>query len=277
MSSRPPDARGDPNRSPATLDCADYSRINRLAWSHLAQQGCDSSQPFRPGQFSNARRALDPTNSIPWDDIRSVMCLAAAGGQQAPLFASLGYEVVSVDICADQLALDDEVAARLGLTIECVEADMLDLSQLRGCEFDLVYQAVSACYVPDVSRLYTEVASVLKPGGYYRVEHWNPVHLQLAREPWNGGSYVIDKPQRAGEPLPWDYEGDGRAPVWHFLHPIGELVGGLCHTGYEILDFQESHRHDGAACEPGSHAHLARYLPPFFTVLARKRRREPRR
>jgi len=108
-----------------------------------------------------------------------VLCLACGGGQQAALFASLGYRVTLADISPDQLQIDRAVAEEYGLKIELVEADMLDLSRLHGRQFDLVYQAVSACYVPDVQRLYREVARVIKPGGWYRVEHWNPVQLQL--------------------------------------------------------------------------------------------------
>src|SRR5262249_38927681 len=104
--------------------------------------------------------------------VRQVLCLASAGGQQAPMFASLGCRVVSADLCPEQLERDASTAKRLGFEIECVECDMLDLSPLYGRNFDLVYQAVSACYAPNVAKLYAEVARVLKHGGFYRVEHW---------------------------------------------------------------------------------------------------------
>ena len=100
----------------------------------------------------------------PRPEERSVLCLAAGGGQQGPLFASLGLEVTVVDISPAQLETDREVAHRRGLAIETVEADMLDLSQLHGAGFDLVYQPVSALYVPDVPALDREVARTLRPG-----------------------------------------------------------------------------------------------------------------
>ncbi|MDP9121488.1 MAG: hypothetical protein M3O15_09000, partial [Acidobacteriota bacterium] len=40
-------------------------------------------------------------------------------------------------------------------------------------------------------------------------------------------------------------------------------------AGFEILRFAEPYRGDESA-EPGSPEHLAAYLPPFFTLLARR-------
>ena len=42
---------------------------------------------------------------------------------------------------------------------------MQDLSVLGGRAFDLVYQAVSSLYVPDIRQCYQQVVAVTKPGG----------------------------------------------------------------------------------------------------------------
>lgn len=253
---------------------SDYREINRQAWAHLARAGCDSSLPYGPAEFAEARRWLDTQRWIPWRQVNSVLCLACGGGQQAPLFASLGCQVTLADISPDQLEIDRDVAARNGFEIECIEADMLDLAPLHGREFDLVYQAVSACYVPDVRPLYREVFSVLRGGGFYRAQHWNPVHLQLANaNSWDGHAYRIAKPQIPGTPLPW-VERNGHAgetaTCWHYLHPLGDLIGGVCDAGFTILRFEESCESDPSA-EPETYLHLAAYLPSFFTFLARRR------
>lgn len=256
----------------ATRSSATYRQLNRRAWSTLARERCSSSRPFDASCFANARNILDPFGMLPWSQIKTVLCLAAAGGQQAPLFASLGCEVVSADLCSEQLDLDERVANWRGLSIDCLETDMLDLSALYGCEFDLVFQAVSACYVPDVTRLYTEVARVLRPGGTYRVEHWNPIYLQLADSAWDGQAYRLDRPF-SSTPVPW-YSGDnGDHAGWHYMHALGELIGSLCRTGFDIQLFNESPRDAPRSAEPGSHEHLARYLAPFYTVIGRKRSR----
>lgn len=193
-----------PFMSPLQADAAraaSYAETNRWAWEYLAARKCDSSVAYGPEEFAHAREILDNEAWIPWPRVRSVLCLAAGGGQQALLFASLGCRVTSVDFSPTQLSLDRQVAQQYGWTIECVEADMMDLSVLHGRDFDLVYQAVSACYVPDVRRVYHEVAAVLRPGGVYRVEHWNSLHIQLSQtEMWNGSGYCLAHPQITGQP-----------------------------------------------------------------------------
>jgi SAM-dependent methyltransferase len=253
----------------------DYRNINQRGWSHLALNGCDSSQPYGPQEFTQARKLLDHHNWIPWREIEHVLCLAASGGQQAPLFASLNCRVVSVDLCREQLRLDREVCDKYGLPIECIEADMLDLSPVYGRQFDLVYQAVSACYVPDVRKLYREIARVTRPSGYYRVEHWNPVQIQLSEEkPWTGTGYQIVRPQALRQPIPWvaadSTAGRSEATCWHYIHALSDLVGGVCDAGFNILRFAEDVRGD-VSSDPGSQSHLAQYLPPFFTLFARRR------
>jgi SAM-dependent methyltransferase len=160
------------------------------------------------------------------------------------------------------------------LEVELIEGDMLDLSALHGREFDLVYQALSACYVPDVRRLYGEVARVLRPGGCYRVEHANPVTLQLSdHEAWDGKGYRLVRPQQPDEPIPWTVP-DGDAPetpveCWHYLHPLDHLLGGLCDAGFVVLHFAERAAGDPSA-GPGTYEHLAAYVPPFFTLVAQR-------
>src|SRR5215469_11301052 len=122
---------------------ANYRTVSRDAWALLVKHGCDSSQPYGPEHFSFAKSWLDSQRWIPWKRVQSVLCLACGGGQQAPLFASLGCQVVLVDISPEQLTIDRQTAEQHGFAIECIEADMLDLSTLYGRNFDLVYQAVS--------------------------------------------------------------------------------------------------------------------------------------
>jgi SAM-dependent methyltransferase len=189
-----------------------YQEVNRRPWTHLANRGWPSTRPYGPHHFAHGRELLAPYGWIPWETVTRVLCLGAGGGQQAPLLAALGCRVTAVDLCPEQLERDRAVAEQYGVEIELVEGDMLDLSPLHGCEFDLVYQALSACYVPDVRRIYREVARVLAPGGYYRVEHANPVTMQLPDlDAWDGSAYRLVRPQVPGEPIPWAVPGDGEA------------------------------------------------------------------
>ncbi|MFZ0376436.1 MAG: class I SAM-dependent methyltransferase [Solirubrobacteraceae bacterium] len=250
----------------------DYLSVNRQAWSVFARRGEQSTRAYGDDVFAQPRACLDDEGWIPWREVRSVLCLAAGGGQQGPLFASLGLEVTVVDISPAQLETDREVAHRRGLAMETVEADMLDLSQLHGAGFDLVYQPVSALYVPDVPALYREVARTLRPGGYYHVQHWNPVQMQVAeRRPWDGTAYRLVHPQGTGEPIAWDHgldENGDAAVSWNWIHPLGSLIGGLCRAGFVLTRFAER-GHGDLRRPPGTQQHLAGFVPSFFAVLAK--------
>jgi SAM-dependent methyltransferase len=261
------------NAPPST----EYRTVNRAAWNSLARAGCDSSRPLTPEELAAAHEWLCPDDWLPWGEIRSVLCVASGGGQQAPAFAVLGYDVVVADISAEQLARDRATADDLGVELECVEADMLDLSPLYGRRFDLVYQAISSCYVPNVPRLYTEIARVLAPGGWYDVEHWNPTHVQLmGLGEWDGGAYTIERSQDESAPSVWtggtDEHPDEEICCWHYAHPLHHLIGGLGRAGFTIHRLVE--RPDGVLdAPPGSHEHLAAFVPPFLRIVARLRAR----
>src|SRR5205085_1623472 len=118
--------------------------------------------------------------------------------------------------------------------------------------------------------LYEQVFQVLKPAGYYQVEHWSPFHMQLLdSDAWDGTAYRLVHPQCPGVPILWessDENGtDAALRCWHFIHPLDHLIGGLCDAGFRILHFAEALQGDLSA-EPGTPIHLAAYFPPTFTI-----------
>jgi SAM-dependent methyltransferase len=247
-----------------------YLPVNRRAWAQLAESGSDASRPFGVEQILQARAYLDPDRWIDWAQIDSVLCLGAGGGQQSLLCASLGLRVTVADISPEQLALDQAAAARHEFRVETVLADMLGLGVLHGRDFDLVYQPVSTCYVPDVRAVYHEVHAVLRRCGLYFAEHWNPTHMQLEPgHPWKDGYRLV---RRYGDHAPhaWSSTGGDEAIVcWHYIHPLSDLLGGLGDSGFAIRRFAERGEHEPAG-PPGSETHLSMYVPTFLRVLAQR-------
>ncbi len=246
-----------------------YRSVNQAGWDGLKEQDPERWGAYGPAEFARARELLDRPGWLPWASFRTVLCLASGGGQQGPLFASLGYEVTVVDLSPEQLDGDRAVAKQYDLQLECVEADMQDLSVFRGRSFDLVYLPVSSLYVPDIRLCYQQVAAVIKPGGLFSSEHWNPVQMQVDEDTaWDRGAYRISEMPGTG-PHPWPQGALEEATSWHYIHSMGDLLGGICDAGFAIVRFGTWGDEQPSAA-PGSQGHLDRYLPAHFGVLARR-------
>ncbi len=218
----------------------------------------------------------DPAASIvddPWlpNDLtgKRALCLAAGGGRQSALYAAAGAEVTVVDISREMLALDRQVAAERGLNIRVIEASMDDLSALASVEFDLVLQPVSTCYVPEVAKVYREVARVTAAGGLYISQHKQPTSLQAEVRPSGSGYQLIEPYYRMG-PLPSVTSSPHREPgTLEYLHRWEELLGGLCRAGFVIEDVMEP-LHARANSETGTFAHRSQYVAPYVRIKARR-------
>lgn len=248
-----------------------FVEANRVAWNALARGHGSASTPWPTGTRDELRAWLDEFGWLPWDDLRSVLVLCGAGGQQAPTFAALGLEVTLVDLSEQQLAVDRRVANRRGLHIECLQADVHDLGALAGRTFDLVYQPVSTCYLRDPRACYRNVAALLPPGGWYLSDHWNPVQIQVAEQGgWDGGAYRVERPSGTGAGLSVGDPSTASDPQCvYFAHRIRDLLGGICDAGFVIERLGERGESDLNA-PPGSRPHLGAYLAPFYEVLARR-------
>lgn len=264
-------------RAGCYADARRYRVVNETGWDQLARESSAYSRPYGPAEFARATEILDPRGWLPWSRLDSVLCLASAGGQQGPLFASLGRVVTVVDISAEQLQLDAKTARDNGLRIECIQADMMDFASSLPMDrrFDLVYQPVSAIYVPDVRRVYRQVAMVLGPRAMYMMVHWNPTQMQVARDrPWDGEAYRLDR-TRYAPPHLWEKPPQDGEAVWtkcmHFMHTLDDLIGGLCESGFVVTRFAEWAPECTEKAPANSIEHLGQYLPVNFTILARRR------
>lgn len=247
---------------------------NARAWDALAAAGAALALPAADEAFGDPRGWLAAGGGR-WLPERldglEVLCLAAGGGKHGPLYAAAGARVTVLDLSAAMLDLDRAVARERRLDLEILQGSMDDLSMLPSGRFDLVIHPVSTCYVPDVARVFREVARVTRPGGRYVSQHKSPASLQAAIEPNAAGRYELAWPQGLARPLPPAAPSRLReAGTQEFIHSLSSLCGGICAAGFSIEDVSEpDHTQAGAAV--GSFAHRAAFIPPYLRILARRR------
>lgn len=256
----------------------DIRSHNRTAWDQKVDDRNRWTQPVSSELVAQARNGtfgilLTPTKPVPssWFphlNGTSTLCLAAAGGQQAPVLAAAGAVVTVFDNSPKQLAQDRMVAQREGLSIDTVEGDMADLSQFDDETFDLIFHPCSNCFVPNVLPVWRECHRVLRPGGVLLSGFTNGVRYMFDDERAENGilnvSYrvpysdldYLDRPHvrqivEEGQPL-------------EFGHTLEDQIGGQLNAGLIMTGFYED-RYDESAKDP-----LSQYMATFIATRSVK-------
>jgi len=251
---------------------------NRAAWDRQASEVREWSRPVDAATIAAAREGrwqvhLTP-RALPLDwlgDVRGrrILCLASAGGQQAPVLAAAGAEVTVFDLSDGQLAQDRAVADRDGLSLRTVQGDMRELQAFADGSFDVVFHPISNLYVPDVRPVWAECRRVLARDGLLMASFYNPVVFVAARDAQLSEQGLI-RPQYA---IPYSDLEDlepaareaklARGEALTFGHSLGDLIAGQLDAGFVIDRFMED-------WQPQPRFLIDRYLPTFLATRARR-------
>lgn len=251
---------------------------NQSAWDQLAAHDCEWSRPVSSEVIDAARNGRWSVRLAPGDlpphwlhtvEGRDILCLASAGGQQAPVLAAAGAKVTVFDASRKQLDQDQHVAARDGLTLATVQGNMSDLSAFPDASFDIVFNPISNLYVPDVLPVWRECHRVLRPGGRLLASFYNPVVFVGDRDPELIEQGLI----RPRYPVPYadirdldDAERDAkvaRGEALVFGHSLTEQIGGQIEAGLHVAGFEEYR-------QPAPRFLIDNFLPTYIATLALK-------
>lgn len=251
---------------------------NSKAWDKYANENIEWSIPVTSAEIEQARNGdwqvvLTPIKPVPRDwfgDIcgKDILCLASGGGQQAPIFAAAGANVVSFDNSAKQLEKDKLVAEREGLNIQLEKGDAADLSRFGDESFDLIFHPCSNCFMENILVIWRECFRVLRRGGVLLAGFNNPI------------AYIFDRVAEENEgilkvrhKLPYsDLESLSEAEknefiekkeAFEFSHMLDTQIGGQIEAGFLIAGFYEDSWTDEARL-------LNKYTPSFIATKAIK-------
>ncbi|WP_457583003.1 class I SAM-dependent methyltransferase [Ensifer canadensis] len=261
--------------TPTKLDIIDH---NRQAWDRQASEQREWSRPVTPELIAAARQGQWQARLTPGDlpkgwlpDIsgKKILCLASAGGQQAPILAAAGADVTVFDISERQLDQDSLVAEREGLALTVVRGDMCDLSVFADGIFDIIFHPISNLYVPDIQPVWRGCHRVLKTGGRLLASFYNPVVFVGDRDP----SYAEQGLIRPAYALPF-VEAEHLAPdlvrskiergeALVFGHSLAEQIDGQLRAGFMLAGFHEDR-------QPVPRFLIDGFLPTFIATYAIK-------
>lgn len=169
---------------------------------------------------------------------KRVLCLAGAGGLQAPLFACAGAEVTVLDLSQRMLDKDRAIAEEEGLDIRIEHGNMCDLSRFADETFDLVFNPPSLFYVPDVMPVFREVYRVLKRGGAFMMVSVSPLSYICD---WDGEAQCYKAVNR----MPYCSADHADQGDWvEYGHTMESYLGGQIAAGFVITGYRENQTED---------------------------------
>ncbi|KUF42397.1 class I SAM-dependent methyltransferase [Myroides marinus] len=256
----------------------EYLQHNQKAWDKQALANQQWSMPVSEELVAKAKQGdwdlfvlPTPIDKTWLGDVtgKKILCLASAGGQQAPILAAAGAKVTVMDLSVEQLNKDKQVADRDNLHLTIVQGDMTNLEMFQDNSFDIIVHPISNLYVSDVTLVWNECYRVLNNGGRLISSFYNPVVFIHDKDSKYGAEGVI-KPKYK---IPYAdlrdlsskevEEKQNRDEAFVFGHSLQDLIGGQLKAGFLIKEYEE-------AFQPNPRFVVDHYLPTFIATVAIK-------
>jgi len=237
----------------------DYLRVNERAWDEETEKGNHWTIPASHEAIMDAKAGkphifLTPDREIPSSWLEGLggkaLCIASGGGQEGPIYASMGLDVTVLDISEKQLERDKETAKREGLRIRTIKGSMEDLSIFKDGEFDHVMNPVSVNFIPDAKSFYRDLGRIVRKGGTLITAFANPALYMFDEKklmkgkmeikytlPFSASSSLSKKERKRIE------KGNG---TLEYSHTMEYIFTGLAEGGFHVTGLIS----DGSSFEP---------------------------
>jgi ubiquinone/menaquinone biosynthesis C-methylase UbiE len=220
--------------------------MDMLVEKQVCWSACATQEQMKDAKDGKLDLKLGINKSVPKEWIadikgKDVLCLAGAGGLQAPVLASAGAKVTVIDISKKMLDKDRLIANENCLNIRIEYGNMIDLSRFENDSFDYIMNPASLFYVPDVMPVFTECYRVLRENGCLILAAPNPIsYICEFMNDENGGSFY-----KAVNRMPYiSYEHADQGDWVEFGHTMEEYIGGQIACGFVISGYIEDQYDD---------------------------------
>lgn len=230
-----------------------FHNANRRRWD--AGSACWAHRADTRGIWKKC--CLDPSLALHSSELKwlrdvagkRVAVLGSGDNQVVFALAGLGAKVTSVDISEQQIEVARARAAVLGLQVDFIRADVVDLSSLGDAIFDVIYTGGHvAVWVSDLPLYYREAARVLKLDGLFIVSEYHPF-----RRVWSdsthglevGFNYFDRGPHRFEAGPEVLYPEPGELEQFEFHWTVADYVTAMLGSGCQLIHVEEF----GDTCE----------------------------
>jgi SAM-dependent methyltransferase len=266
---------------------SEQHQANRRYWNYLAEEWQrlrDKDQLWKicPSQPEAAfdGRALEMIQRFVGNLAGRQVCVTGSGDNYAAFaLGGMGTQVMSVDISEQQLEAAAQRAAYLGLEMQFLCADALELGQHFQTEFDLLCSSNGFfVWIAEPGQFFLAAARILKPGGFYIFYDLHPF-----QRPWKephslemGKSYFESGPFVEAE------EGRPDLVTYEYHWTLSDLLNSMAEAGLILRQIAESPPRDSRFWQdhsylPGSDERLLDWkknpragLPTWLTAAAQK-------
>jgi SAM-dependent methyltransferase len=201
---------------------------------------------------------------------KKVAVLGSGDNQVVFALAGMGAAVTSIDISERQIEVARSRAVGLGLKVDFVQADVVDLTAFGDATFDVVYTGGHvAVWVSDLRRYYNEAARILKPDGRLIVSEYHPF-----RRIWRhsvgrlevGFNYFDRGPHRSEGGADVLYREPGDLEQFTFRWTVADYIDAILAAGCELVHVEEF----GDTCEEWEGVPMTG-LPETLLLVGRRR------
>lgn len=221
----------------------EYLKANQALWDEWTaiHEGSEfyDLESFRKGGVRLHDFEVEEVGDVTGKDLLHLQCHF---GIDTLSWARLGANVTGVDFSAQGVELATRLAEELGLDATFVQANVLELPDALGGDFDVVYTSRGVLgWIPDLPRWAEVIARFLRPGGFFYIHEIHPF------------VYVFDVEEGATEPRvkypywfrpePLAFPGEDYAVpdahvkepfAYDWSHGMGEIVTSLVENGLRI-------------------------------------------
>ena len=162
--------------------------------------------------------------------------------------ARLGARATGLDFSPSALAAARTLAADCVQPVRYVESELYNAPAALGSNrFDIVYTGIGAlCWLPDIKRWASVVASLLRPGGRLFVREGHPM-LWAMGDARPDGLITLEHPYFEGPGIVFseattyvEHEGELAEPdTVEFNHGLGEIFTALTRAGMSVTALEE--------------------------------------